>query len=122
MESLLAYINKKLTDAGVNYEFAEWKSKVVYPYFVGEYSESAPSEEDGSVEGTLILNGFHDGSYIDLEQERAKIEKLFTFDTGILESGAGVAVSYAGSFIVPTGDARLKRIQINLSFKEWRVL
>jgi hypothetical protein len=122
MESLLAYINKKLTDAGVNYQFAEWKGKVIYPYFVGEYNEPAPSEEDGSVEGTLILNGFHDGRYIDLEQERAKIEKLFTFDTGILENGAGVAVSYAGSLIIPTGDARLKRIQINLSFKEWRVL
>ena len=119
---VLAYIDKTLTEGGINYEFAEWKSELVYPYFVGEYSESEPSEEDGSIESTFILTGWTTGSWLDLENAKNKIEKLFTFNTGILENGSGVSVTYAGSFIVPTGNAKLKRVQINLSIKEWRVI
>jgi hypothetical protein len=120
-EAVFAYINNQLTDAGINYEFGEFKGTKSFPYFVGEYNSSPPSEEDCSDETTFILNGFHDGKYIDLERARATIEKLFTFNTGILQNGSGVAVSYAGCLVIPTGDARLKRIQINLSIKEWRV-
>ena len=43
----LAYINTALTNAGINYEFMEWTSELVYPYFVGEYSEPEPMNEDG---------------------------------------------------------------------------
>ena len=121
-EAVLAYINKTLTDAGINYEFGEWNSDIVYPYFVGEYSESPPSEEDGSIEATFMLNGFTIGKWLDLENAKNKIEKLFTFNTSILDNGSGVDISYAGGLIIPTGDATLKRIQINLSIKEWRVI
>ncbi len=121
-KAVLSYISKQLTEAGIPYEFAEWKSKAVDTYFVGEYSETPPSEEDGSIESTFILNGFTIKNWLDLEELKEKIEKLFTFNTGILENNSGVSVTYAGSFIVPTGDAKLKRIQINLSIKEWRVI
>lgn len=33
-----------------------------------------------------------------------------------------VAVFYDSAFPVPTGDGELKRIQINLSIKEWKVI
>ena len=37
------------------------------------------------------------------------------------EDGSAVAIFYATSLVVPTGDAELKRIQINLDVKEWSV-
>lgn len=39
----------------------------------------------------------------------------------MVEDGSAVAIFYAGSIIVPTGDGELKSIQINLHIKEWKV-
>lgn len=118
-EKVLAYINRKLT-AVTNYEYMEWTGKLVDPYFVGEYSESSPVNEDGVHEATFTLNGFTRGTWLGLENEKRKIEEIFYHNTSILDDGSAVDVSYSGSFVVPTGDAELKRIQINLSIKEWR--
>lgn len=120
--AVLKHIKEKLINGGINYEFGEWKSDIVYPYFVGEYNESPSNEEDGSIEGAFILNGFTTGNWLDLENAKETIENLFAYDTSITESGSGLTVSYNGSLIIPTGDANLKRIQINLSIKEWRVI
>lgn len=118
-EKVLAYINRKLT-AVTNYEYMEWTGRLVDPYFVGEYSESSPVNEDGVHEATFTLNGFTRGTWLGLENEKRKIEEIFYHNTSILDDGSAVDVSYSGSFVVPTGDAELKRIQINLSIKEWR--
>lgn len=121
-QAVLEFINNKLTEANIPYEFIEWKSKAVETYFVGEYVELPPNEEEGSIESTFILSGFTIKSWLDLEQLREKIEKLFTYCTTILDNGAAVDVAYAGAQVIPTGDATLKRIQINLTIKEWRVI
>lgn len=121
-ETILEYINQQLDSIGVNYEFGEWRSKIVYPYFVGEYAESAPVTEDGLHESSFLLTGFTRGQHLELERAKAKIEKLFTYNSTILKDGSGVDISYAGSTPIPTGDAELKRIQINLSIKEWRAI
>lgn len=120
MERVLAFINNKLTDSGVNYELGEWKSKVVYPYFVGEYTHTPPLNEDGQETATLKLTGFHRGTVMELETARKTIERTFTYCTGILDDGSAVDVAYAGSLVIPTGDAELKRIEITLEIKKWR--
>ncbi len=117
----LGYINNQLVQAGINYEFGVWTSDVIYPYFVGEYNESEPMNEDGLHEADFFLNGFTKGSWLDLEEAKQKIESLFTHNANILSNGSGIDVSYAGSLVVPTGDADLKRLQINLKIKEWKV-
>lgn len=119
-KTILAHIKQKLKEAGVNYAFGEWKKAGVYPYFVGEYTESPPMTEDGKHTATFILNGFHRGNWVELETEKEKIENEFSNDTTILSDGAGVDISYSGSMVVPTGDAELKRIEINLTIIEWR--
>lgn len=121
MSEALKIINDKLTDEGINYEFGVWTSDIVNPYFVGEYAETESFTEDGLRELTFMLNGFTKGSWLQLEQARTTIEKLFSNYTQITESGTGVSIEYANSLIIPTGDADFKRIQINLSIKEWRV-
>ena len=117
----LQYISEKLAEAGINYEFMQWTNKVIYPYFVGEYQEAESLTEDGLQEATFILNGFSKGSWLELEQAKEKIEKVFNFNAVILPSGNGLTVFYSGSLVIPTGDVELKRIQINLAINEWKV-
>lgn len=118
----LKFIKEQLDEIAVPYEFGEWTSEVTYPYFTGEITEEPTMTEDGAEESTLILNGFHRGKFIALEEEKAKIKKHFPAIHGLrgsTDSGA-IAVFFDGSFYVPTGEAELKRIQINLKIKEWK--
>ena len=117
----LAYINTALTNAGINYEFMEWTSVLVYPYFVGEYSEPEPMNEDGMQESTFMITGTTEGTWLSLEEAKTIIERELCNKTAILPNGNGIAVSYSGSLVVPTGNERMKRMQINLLIKEWKV-
>ena len=120
----LNIISESLEKLGINYEFGEWNSEIVYPYFVGEYTEVPTLNEDGMQETTFILNGFSRGSWLELEEAKAKIEAHFGKVGGhtvIAEDKSAVAVFYSDSLIISTGDAALKRIQINLMIKEWKV-
>ena len=120
----LAFIDNALTGAGINYEFGEYTSELQYPYFVGEYTETDVENEDGMQESTFILSGFSRDSWLTLEKAKQTIRALFPpveGKTAILESGSGIAVFYARSNIIPTGDYQLKRIEIDLTIKEWRV-
>jgi hypothetical protein len=116
----LGYIRKLLKDNGINYEFGEWTSEVVYPYFVGEYQESEALNESGMLETNFILNGFTRGNWLELEQAKQTIRELADYQC-LLENGVGFAIKYGNSLIIPTGDIELKRIQINLRIKEWSV-
>jgi hypothetical protein len=120
---------KTIADAmsalGLEYAFGVYAGDpVVYPYFVGEYTETEPMTEDGLQNTTFLLTGFHRGTWMELEQAKERIENYFNRVSGktvITDSGSGVAIFYANTLIVPTGDAELKRIQINLQVKEWKV-
>lgn len=116
----LSYINKLLKESGLHYSFVRWNGELVFPYWIGEYSEVDSIYEDGMVETDFILTGTTEESWFTLQQEKEKIEKLFRDRTTILESGIGLSISFERSLIVPTESDTLKRIQINLSVKEWR--
>ena len=120
--SALKFISEKLERLKIPYAFEEWTAnEVPDPYFVGEYNEveSTEREENGYQETTFILRGTG-RKWLGLEQAKEIIENNIT-ETAILPNGNGIAVFYSNSFPVPTGDAELKRIQINLTIKEWRV-
>ena len=118
----LKFINEQLAVIAVNYEFGEWTSPVAYPYWVGEITEEPTITEDGSEQSTMILNGFHRGKFLALETEKEKIKKHFHPIHGLrAETDSGsIAVFFDGAFYVPTGEADLKRMQINLKIKEWK--
>ena len=127
MEEVLAFMNTELEKAGIPYEFLEWTQPVTHPYFVGEYNEFEPTVESGEQEKTFILTGFCRGkdARLKLEGMREKIETVFpALDGNIatLGSGSVVAIFYGNSFYVPTGEAELYKIQINLSIKLWKVV
>lgn len=115
-----------MSKAGLNYEFAEWTSDVVYPYWVGEYQEIEPLYENGLLESTFLLTGFTRGKWLQLEIEKEKIQKeIFPLAGGLIVTmadGSVVAIFYAGASVIPTDDAELKRIEVNLTVKEWKVI
>lgn len=128
-ESLLI-ISEAMKDLGINYDFMEWNGEPEYPYFVGEYQEVPTLNEDGMQETSFIMTGFTrdlDGkksAYPALEEAKEKIASYFGKVGGktvITALGAAVAVFYSNSLVIPTGDAELKKIQINLTVKEWSV-
>jgi hypothetical protein len=124
-KSTLKIIKKAMDTLGLEYCFMRYnKPKVVYPYWVGEYQENPPVSESGHSTSTFMLTGYHRGEWADLETQKERIENYFNKVSGktvMAEDGSAVAIFYANSLIVPTGDAELKRIQINFDIHEWSV-
>ena len=124
--AVLKFIKEAMDLAGIHYEFMEFTSSVtsLQSYWVGSYSEVAQLAEDGMQETQFILTGTGKTSWLELEEQKDKIEKLFPPTEGrtaILDNGSGIAVFYGNAFPVPTGDGFLKRLQVNLTVKEWKV-
>lgn len=124
-KNILKVVSAAMDELGIEYGFDVYeKNPIVYPYFVGDYTETEPMTEDGLQETTFKLTGFSRGSWLTLENAKERIENYFNKVYGktvMAENGSAVAIFYANSLIVPTGDAELKRIQINLHCKEWSV-
>ena len=119
----LKYVADQMQSLDIPYQFMQWNEKPPDDYyFVGEYSEvpSMTKEEDGRQDTTIILRGFTRKSWLLLDQAKEKIEKSFP-QTAILNNGSGIAVFYDSAMVVPTGDAELKSIKINLTVQEWKV-
>jgi len=122
----LNYIANMMREMGIPYRFERWKASELPDdyYCVGESYTEIPSvtkEEDGRQETTLYLRLFTRREWLLLEQAKAKIEKNCA-RTAILNDGTGIAVFYDSAMIVPTGDAELKSMKINLIIQEWRVI
>lgn len=124
-KAVLKVVSEGMAAIRLNYQFQEWASVPAYPYFIGEYQEFEPPNEDGMQETSFILTGFTRGSRLELETAREKIEKKFNPIAGYRAAtgqGSVAAVFYASAFPVQTGDAELKKLQINLLIKEWKVI
>lgn len=118
----IEYVKNMMAELEIPFQFMEWAGTIPDMYFVGEYQEidSGVREESGLHESTFILTGFTRGSWLSLEEAKEEIEEAFS-RTDVLENGNGIALSYEQSNVIPTGDAELKRIEININIKEWKV-
>ena len=128
-KAVLKTIKESMKEIGINYQFKKWKGHPKYPYFVGSYQEVPTPGEDGMQETSFILTGFarSDGNVdgvLQLEDAKEKIENYFSRANGKVANveGTAVAIFYENTFgDLPTGDAELEKIEINLTIKEWRV-
>lgn len=119
----LKFINQQMEAIGVPYEFGLWKSEIKYPYFVGEsYTEEPVTTGDGLQKSTMILTGFHRGSITKLMEYKEKIKKHFHPLDGCRGKidGGFIVVFFDGFSPIPSGEADLERIQINLQIQEWK--
>lgn len=122
IKTALGIANNELNKIDVPYEFMMWTSPVEDRYWVGEYTETPTDTEDGAEEGTLILTGTTKGLWAVLMQDVEKIKDHFPSVGGFrtaTDKGV-VVIFYEHSFPVPTGDANLKRLQVNLTIKSWK--
>jgi hypothetical protein len=123
IEKALGIVNTELNNIDVPYEFMRWTSTDDTDiYWVGEFAESPTDKEDGYEEGTLILTGTTKNLWSVLMEHRAKIKDHFPSIGGLrIATDAGtVVIFYENSTPIPTGDANLKRIQVNLRIKMWK--
>lgn len=122
IESVLGIIKAEMQIIEVPYEFMRWSPPGQDAFFVGEYTEVSTDTEDGYNEYTMMLTGTTQGSWLELEQQKAKIKDHFPQIGGFrkaTEKGV-VVIFYDNSFPIDTGEADLKRIQINLHIKTWK--
>lgn len=122
---VLKIVSDAMEAMGIAYGLGTYAGNpIVYPYFVGEYTETEALTEDGLQESAFLLTGFSRDSWLTLENAKERIQDYFDKVSGnivMAEDGSAVAIFYAHALIVPTGDAELKSIQIQLSVKEWSV-
>lgn len=120
----LGYMKTMFESLEIPYEFEQWNSpNVPDTYWVGEYIETEPLNEDGMEESTFILTGTTNQKIIDLEVVKHNLKNHLghTGLTAILDSGSGIAVSYVGSQPLPSVEDGVFRLQITIKVKEWRV-
>lgn len=123
-ESVMKYLNERMS-AVVPYAFGQWEGKPAGKdscyWVLSDYTEEeTPTRTENGMQVTnVIFRGFTRGSFHLLEKDKAKIEKDVP-STTILEDGTGVAILYSYGMIVPTGDADLKSMKINMEIQEWR--
>lgn len=122
IETALGIVHSELQKIGVPYEFMRWTSTVGDRYWIGEFMETPTNTEDGYEEGTLILTGTTKSSWLSLMQDRAKIKDHFPNVYGLRSATdkGTVVIFYEDSTPIPTGDANLKRIQVDLRIKSWK--
>lgn len=119
MIDLLAIINEELEKAQIPYEFAEWKSSVKYPYFVGSYDENNFYFEDNRTEGVFIVDGWSRASLSELIKISERIKEMFS-DFRCTRNGKNYWIRYNNSMPVPTGDEGLNKITVTLYVTEWK--
>ena len=123
IEAALGILTDELKIINIPYAFMRWTSNTVpNRYWIGEYMETTTDTEDGYEEGTLILTGTTKELWGVLMEDRVKIKDHFPSIGGLrMSTGGGtVVIFYENSTPVPTEDANLKRIQVNLKIKAWK--
>jgi len=124
-EIVLDTISNDMEQMKLDYAFLEHAPTTTYPYFTGEYQEVPSGDESGEQETVFILTGFARGTdaKLALEEAKKKIKAYYPRVGGRLVSveDSTLAIFYSDSFFIPSGDGELKKIQINLTIKEWSV-
>lgn len=121
----LKFIGDTLERAGIPYELGQWSSSPIpSPYVIGEFTDIESLNEDGMQQTSFLLTATSKNSWLELMEVKDKIEELFPSVGGkvaMLDNGSSVAIFFDSSLNIPTDTMELKRMQINLTIKEWSV-
>lgn len=123
MKKALKFIKNEMALIPVDYHFMKnKKSKPTYPYFVGELLPTEPTTEDGGKEYTLVVEGFHRGTLLELLEKAETIEEHFPSVEGLctVDGNEAIAVFSSTTQPVDSGAEGLEKVQINLILKIWK--
>lgn len=124
---VLGIIKDAMKEMNLPYAFMEYtadEDSLPNTYFVGEYQELEPLNEDGEEDAVFILTGFSMEKWIQLEEAKEKIKKYFPKSIGKMaatDSNTVAAIFYTNSLPISVENDELKKMQINLTVKEWKV-
>ena len=116
---MLEQLNEVLSGI-INYELGLWNRDIVFPYWVGEFQEIEYSSESGKTEYSFQLVGTSRNNLAKLLEDKEKIQRLFSYYSATLENGHTLAIYYDNAMMIPSQDAQIRRLQINLTIMEWR--
>ncbi len=115
----LGILADELRNLGINAEFESWTGKIPHYYWVYTYIESENNHETNCKSGIIILDGFTRKDISKLEDEKEKIIKNF-IDFRKTVGSTTVCLSSVDGQMIDTQNPELKKIQVNIDFKEWR--
>ncbi len=122
-QGALQMIASDMEALNLQYALGEWKSHPEGIYFVGEYQEVEPLNEDGEEESEFLLTGFARGDVSGLEDAKDRIREYYDPVHGrvaVAKDKSSVAAVFYSRCLTFTGEAEVKKVQINLKVKEWR--
>ena len=115
----LGILGNELRKMGLNAEFENWTGKIPDYYWVYTYLETENNHESNCKSGLIILDGFTRKDISQLEAEKEKIIEKFIDFRKIVDNRA-IYLGSADGQLIDTQHPELKKIQINIDFKEWR--
>lgn len=121
---LLTAVKDRLDIAEIPYQYETYQTAGKLPpvYCVGHCSSSPVTEESGMLSGTFLLT-LVGTSWEALVTARERICRAFPRVSGYTVSGDNyeAVLFFSSAVAVPCDDARMKKIQINLKYREWSV-
>ncbi len=119
MTDIAGFINGKMDEAGIPYEYGEWTQLVEYPYFVGNLESTEWRYEDACTTATFTIDGWERGSKAKLTVMTDTINKIFE-DLQEVKDGECYFVYFNNAQFIPSGEADLFRVTITLNIKTWK--
>ena len=114
---LLEAFQSELVKLGISGAFRLYKG-TEYPYLTYEYFETNVTHEDGGTDGELLCEIWTRGLFADLVGIKEKLKKHFK--QLFIKVGNNVYYfDYASATPDETGDAELKKLQVNITTKYW---
>ena len=115
---LLAAFKRALDSLGVEAAFRVYSGKK-YPYMTYEYYETGTTPEDGGTTGELLCEIWTRKKFEELIDIKERLKKHFE-DKNIAVGNNMYHFNYESSTPEDTGDAELKKLQVNITTKYWK--
>ena len=114
MKELLNTISEIMKLLEINYDYLELKSKLKYPYVIGEYFENEYIEESHCSKGEFLLTIWDKNlSSMKIIEVNQKIKKKFA-DLKIIKNNIAINLSYSNSLPVLQDIDNIKKREIRI--------
>ena len=114
MKELLNTISEIMKLLEINYDYLELKSKLKYPYVIGEYFENEYIEESHCSKGEFLLTIWDKNlSSMKIIEFNQKIKKKFA-DLKIIKNNIAINLSYSNSLPVLQDIDNIKKQEIRI--------